>query len=234
MRRASLILLASLVLASALSAGEVDPEGVAHVELVGPPRAPYEREALTLRLRVAYDPAFFEAWGTELFRRPLDLPFQVVLPWDDEDLLPGPSELLPVPPGEGARIALGDDVVTARHAGETWRDGRRLALLEVTRRYASLPPGPIEIPAPVLRFAYATAFEEDFFGGRRAVDRHDVRREGEPLELERQALPTEGRPAGFLDAVGRFEMEASGVETGTAGRHRVSPADPGGGQPARR
>ncbi len=220
---APILLLASLSLTLPTLAAEVDADGVAFIDLLGPARVPYEHEPYTLRVRVAYDPAFFRQWGAPLFRRPLDLPFQVTLPWGDEVALGSASSLVPVPEAEGVRIAFGDEVVVARRVGETLRGERLFGVLEIARHYDAAPPSRVDLPAPVLRFAYASSFEEDFFGERRALDRHDVRLEGAPLAIESQPLPTVDRPPTFRDAVGRFRfrVDAAPMEGSSPGLYRV-------------
>src|SRR5262249_33102491 len=62
---------------------------------------------------------------------------------------------------------------------------------------------------PLLRFAYAEHFRDDFVNGRTALDRTESTVRGAPLALEILALPEDGRPLEFTGAVGRFTLSAT-------------------------
>jgi hypothetical protein len=179
-------------------------------------------QMVELRLRVGLDAAFFATDALPLFRRPMDLPVQVE--WDapagtlatgdgaadaganaadagaDADVAAGGAEL--------RTLALGDAVVEARRVEARVVDGRAFTVLELRRRVLPRYAGTLTIPAPVLHFAYATGFRDDFVRGRVPVDRHAARVTGEPLTLDVRPLPLEGRPATFTGAVGRFTVAA--------------------------
>jgi hypothetical protein len=177
-------------------------------------------QVVELRLRVGLDAAFFATDALPLFRRPMDLPVQVE--WDapagtlatgdgaadaganaadagaDADVAAGGAEL--------RTLALGDAVVEARRVEARVVDGRAFTVLELRRRVLPRYAGTLTIPAPVLHFAYATGFRDDFVRGRVPLDRHAARVTGEPLTLDVRPLPLEGRPATFTGAVGRFTV----------------------------
>jgi hypothetical protein len=124
--------------------------------------------------------------------------------WPVPPLAPAPSQ----PGGVRVRLALDDDVVEATRVGDRVTGGRTFTVLELERRLAAEQPGELLIPAPQLRFAYATRFAEDFVNGRQPVDRHEAVVEGSKLVLRIVPLPAAGRPAEFTGAVGRFTLQA--------------------------
>lgn len=193
-----------------LAQEEFDETPRAFVELVAPDTACFVGEVVTVTVRVGYDEAFFRDRAVPLFRRTLDVPLQVECPWLAE---PRGAVLVPGEVGEGPSFAFGDDVVRAHDATHVDTDGRRFALLSFDRRVRAVAPGPLTIPAPRIRYAFATRFVDDFVRGRVAQDRHVTELDGETLELDVSALPEEGRPAGFSGAVGRFGVAAQASTT---------------------
>jgi hypothetical protein len=209
--RCALLVAACLAVAPVALAEEPAGETRAFVEAVIPARPVYVHEATRLAVRVGVDRAFFEASAVPLFRQPLDLPVQVRAPW--LEATPGAIPSADPPPAPAVTLALGDGVVGGRRAGEEVRDGRTFDVVEVARTVRFPEPGPVALSAPRLRFAYATSFREDFVGGRIGVDRHDVVVEGLAATIDVRPLPEAGRPAVFVDAVGRFTVRAARVAT---------------------
>jgi hypothetical protein len=184
------------------------PERVAAVQLRAAKTTYYVNEELRLELRFGFERGFLEADLVQLFHRELDLSVQLVAPWIDA--LPGaraaPSE---PPPGEPTvSVALNEERALARRVDEqpAGRPGFEMFAIEVR----TLPerPGKLSLPAPAMRFAYATRFREDLFGGRVAEDRIETSVRGSTLELEVLPLPEAGRPADFSGAVGTFSVRA--------------------------
>jgi hypothetical protein len=157
----------------------------------------FVHEPIRVTLRIGFDRAFFQTNAVQLFHRRLEVPLQVLAPWIVE--LPGTVLRSSEARRPGRSIALNDEVVEASPAGER----PPFAVLEIERTYLPTRPGELAIPAPRLRYAYGTEFEEDFIGGRVPLDRRDAVVEGEPRVLEIRALPEEGRPPGYTGAVGR-------------------------------
>ncbi len=207
MRFVGVLLLGMLVVAGTAFAEEPDAEDRVFLETQVPPDPAFVHQELRLALRIGLDRAFFEAQAIQLFRQTLDVPVQVVAPWLEE--LPG-AEALPALPvaGDTRSLVLNGDVRQAERVGEETRDGRTFTVYRVEARYIAAEPVSLDVSAPVLRFAYATRFEEDFLGGRVAEDRRDVDVAGEARTLAVRALPEEGRPEAFVDAVGRFTIRA--------------------------
>jgi hypothetical protein len=105
-------------------------------------------------------------------------------------------------------FALGEEVVGGTKAANVTRDGRTFTVIEIERTYLPTQAGTLTVPAPSLRFAYATRFEEDVVNDRIATDARDAEVNGAALRLDVKPLPEAGRPAGFTGAVGRFEAAA--------------------------
>jgi hypothetical protein len=194
-------------------AAAADGEPRVAIEVDTPSRTCFEMERVSITLRLSLDLADFEARSVTLFNRPMDLQLKVRAPW--MEALPGavalPSE--PSPPGaDTLSLVLNDRVVPMRRVGE--QDG--LVTLALTRRFRPERAGVLAITAPVVTFAYATEFEDDFVTGRRPVDRKDARVTGEPLRISVLPVPEAGRPERFPGAVGRFTAAAALAPTAVA------------------
>lgn len=201
-----------LALARVAAGGDPPQDPHASVEVTSDRATRFVGEAFTLRLRIAYDVAWFRANAVPLFLRATDVPVAVSAPgWD---ALPGAARLRDIPrdPSDARpreTLALGDEVVDAVRVGDALRDGRTFAVLEVARRFSVSAAGPLVVAAPSLRYAHATSFRDDLLGNRVPLNRREVAVEGGPLALRIDPLPEEGRPANFRGAVGRFRLEAS-------------------------
>ncbi|HEX5135684.1 MAG TPA: BatD family protein [Planctomycetota bacterium] len=182
----------------------------AFVEVTAEKDAYYVREPVHLRLRFGYDRDFFRDHAVRLFAREMDVPVQV------QARLPGQRTFDPNDRPKGPTFALNDDVIQANAATEEMRDGRVFVIVEMRRDFVPSEPGDVDIPAPTLRYAYATEFHEDFVAGRVAKDPKQEVVSGEALKLKILPLPEEGRPPGFKGAVGRFTVSAEASRTSLA------------------
>ena len=106
-------------------------------------------------------------------------------------------------------LAVNGEKVEAVVVADRTLGGRPFTVVEVTKRVTAAAPGPLVVPAPTLRFAYATRFEQDLVNGRVPVDRKDASIAGQELALVIRALPDAGRPPGFGGAVGQLSIAAS-------------------------
>ena len=204
---------ASLSLERAL---DVTAEGRAFVELTSVREAYYVHEPIRVRLRFGVETRFLEDSLIQPFQRQLDVPVLLEAPWLED--LPGTlvlesEPLEPYGDRPWASFALGERIAEAQCGGESRAGGeaaggRRFAVLELERNLLATSPGELAIPGAILRFAFATRFEEDFVRGRVAADRTDAYVRGEGLALAIRPLPEEGRPLAFTGAVGSFSIEA--------------------------
>ena len=207
------LLLLLLVPAVPAWADEPPPSARAFVETHVDVEQPFVGQVVTLRVRFGLETAWFDAHAVPLFRRAMDLPVQIAVPWAGD--VPGLREARPhQDPPNGERFVLGDEEALARQVGAEQREGRSFLVYEWARQVEPVEAGPVDLGAPVLHFAYATRFEEDFVGGRVALDRRAVRVPAVARTLSVRPLPTEGRPAGFTGAVGRFEVSGAVDESG--------------------
>jgi hypothetical protein len=182
-----------------LAGAAVAAEERAFVEWEAPRDSYFVHEVIRLRLRLGYDRDFFRTNAVPLFRQPMDVPVHVRVPGT------GPFEVEAV---GGVRVALNDGVAGAAAVEDAVRDGRTYAVLEIELVHVPEEALRIAVPAPTLRYAYATRFEEDLIQGRLGTDPREVTVTGAPLALEVRPLPEEGRPREFDGAVGRFSVRA--------------------------
>jgi len=183
-------------------------------------RPRYVGEVIRVHLWIGYDATWFGEHAVRTFLRPMDVPMQVEVPW--WLVLPGtvPVDRVPVDAdGEHRSFAL-NDVVTRAYVGgrprvrtfydeaplSDERPENKFTTLALERTFVATGAGDLVLPAPTLRFAYATEFLDDLVGGRRPVDRRDVEVRGGPLTIEVMPLPEAGRPSEFVDAVGTFSV----------------------------
>ena len=179
----------------------------AFVEVALDNTAPYVGQPFVVQLRLGVDKAWFEARAVPLFRQSMDVPVQVEAAWL-RSLSGTRDPLLSAGATGGLSFALNDDVVRAGTLPEVNRAGRTFVVLEQRRVFEATKSGVLVLEAPTLRFAYATTFEEDFVGGRVAIDRQDQVVRGKSVSVRVRALPEAGRPVDFDGAVGRFEVQA--------------------------
>jgi hypothetical protein len=203
---------AALLLALALAPSAAGPRAQgeaedAFVELRCARTTRFAGEEVPVSLCFGFEAGLFAEGLVPLFRRPLDVPAQVAAPWLG-GLAGAAVRLVPPPPGAGSTLAVNEDVASAVRLSDEERAGRTFAVFELAAAVLPPAPGELELGAPRLRFARATAFEDDLAQGRVATDRTEVEVAGLALLLTVLPLPEEGRPAGFTGAVGRFELAA--------------------------
>ena len=214
MRRALPLLIILLLAGFARAEEEVPPEkrvGVRHWTPAS--HECYVGQAFDVNLVVYFDRAFLDRSAVPLFRRDTDLPLHIRVPW--LRALPGAQPLARVGPdfGRGLSFALNDSIIRVPPGEETDSLILVVTFIDMSARFAAIRPGTLVIPAVHVRFAYATKFEEDFVGGRVAVDRKDVTVTGTEIPIEVKPLPEDGRPSGFGGAVGRFQVSAEADES---------------------
>lgn len=205
MIRACALLLVGVFPGALASAQDPGPEMAVSVVQRTARVRPFVGERVAVDVLVTVDAQRAEEQFVSLFRRPLDLPLQVDLPWLLGEV--GVSARL-ASAAEGVRIAVGGEEYRAVEQ-VTAVDGRPVRRLTVEAEILVSTPGELTLAAPRVRWAWASRFEEDLFGTRRPVDRRDASTEGSPLLLDVRPLPTDGRPDDFLGAVGRFQVEAT-------------------------
>jgi len=98
--------------------------------------------------------------------------------------------------------------VLASPRADIERDGRTFALHALAFEWLPDSPGELVLDGTELRFAFASAFDDDPFRGRLPRDRVDARVRAPLARLQALALPEQGRPPQFGGAVGSFSIEA--------------------------
>ena len=185
-------------------------EDVAFVELSSPRTTYFEQEPFRLTLRFGLEREFLSSRVIQPFSRELDLPVQLEAPWLEE--LAGAVRVTGEEQGaseaERSTFVLNGEIAEAEQGPDRERNGRDFVVLELEGRFLARQPGELAIPATILRLAHATRFEPDFFGASVPAARENAVVTGNALVLRIEPLPGEGRPDGFTNAVGRFDVSA--------------------------
>src|SRR5258706_7030092 len=183
------------------------PDEHAFVELAASRSSCYVEQPIRLTIRFGVEREYLRHNVLQLFTRPLDVPVQLELPAElgveaadasaTRSLAPHPS------------FALGEEIVRAARSSEETRAGQTWVVLEIERELVPQVLGRLELPGPLLHFACATRFDLDLVSGSVPLDRSMALVRAAPLALEVLPLPAEGRPPGFVDAVGSFVLSAA-------------------------
>jgi len=193
------------------AAAKLEATSRAFVEVVVDPEEVVVGQVFLVRIRLGIDAAFFEAHGVAQFRQPMDVPLQVRAPWlrRVEGLNPVETQdgrATPLDVDDETRaFALGDAVVRGALVEGTSRQGRSFEVIEVVRAFTAERAGTFPLDAPEIRFAYATAFEEDFLDERRPLDRHRAVIKGAGARVVVRA-PGSGGTNASPQAVGAFAL----------------------------
>lgn len=161
-------------------------------------------EALPFTIVLDFDETYVRTHGLPLVQRAVDVPFVIAAPW-----LQAGDDTVAVEEVEGPRVVTaGAERAWRRAPGSAAGRGR----LELPCRVQLRRAGEIALAPVVVRFAYATAFEEDFLRGRQPVDRREDRIEAAPPPFVARDLPPADVP-GFTGAVGVFAVRAAAAPT---------------------
>jgi hypothetical protein len=157
---------------------------------------------------VGVDAAWLAAQAVPLTAQALDQPFHVQIPWlasaDD-------ARATVVPPPAAAatqRVAVGDRAEAFAVAGPRTIAGRAYTMLALRVRWQPRRDGALPLAPVRLRYAFATAFVDDFLRGRQPRDRQEASVASAPAVVPVSPLP-QPAPAGFTGAVGRFTLAAA-------------------------
>lgn len=203
---ASFTIVAAAAQAPALLANDTAVDDTGHgrafVELAAERDTVFVHERARVVVRAGIEHGSRENELVQLFQRALDVPVQFQLHWTREHENGLTVRLANSAPGP--TVALGEAIVGARSLAPRTEDGRTFDVFELAFDVVARTPGDVELAPALLRFAYATQFEDDFVRGRVPKDRVDAYVTSLPLVLHVAALPEAGRPADFGGAVGRF------------------------------
>jgi hypothetical protein len=175
------------------------------VEIDGVPASAWVGQVCELTVRVGVDAAWFAAQAVPLTAQALDQPFHVQIPWlvstDD-------ARVAVVPPPAAAatqRVAVGDRAEAFAVAAPRTIEGRAFTTLVLRVRWQPRREGVLSLAPVRLRYAFATAFVDDFLRGRQPRDRQEAGVAGASAVVPVSPLP-QPAPAGFTGAVGRFTL----------------------------
>ena len=92
--------------------------------------------------------------------------------------------------------------------------GKDWVVRSFSRTMVPVAVGRFDLGTPALFVEEATAFQRDIFGSRVPSKTRRVRVAGEPLVLDVQAVPSQGRPASFAGAIGQgFTVDVTADRT---------------------
>ena len=183
----------------------------AFVEIAAAQDRYYVHERIELQLLVAVEERFAATQLIQPFRRELDVAVRVEAAWLDElaGAVAVDAEAAVSDTESRLSLVINDRRADAIRGEDRVVGGRRFTVLEISRTYRCDRPGRLAIPAPTLRYVYATRFREDFVSGRVAQDPREASVFGNTFALRIVPLPVAGRPPTFTGAVGRFSIEAA-------------------------
>ena len=93
-------------------------------------------------------------------------------------------------------------------------DGKAWVVRSFTRTLVPVAVGRFDLGRPALFCEEATSFQRDIFGSRVPSKTRRVRIAGDPLVLDVQAVPAQGRPASFAGAIGQgFTVDVTADRT---------------------
>lgn len=173
------------------------------------PKAIYEGQPFTLRLRLGFDAALQGQLNH----------YNLSLPWLGE--LGGLVELdsPPITSSRSAgKVALNSRVlIEVARGGEVKRNGASYVTYEVERRFVATRPGKLELSTSHFEFGYKNEGISSFFNDR---NREFVNyKRHAPVAIEVRGVPEDGRPLDWSGAVGVVQAQA------TADRRQVDAGD---------
>ncbi len=192
---------------------QVTAEQAVVVEVLTPTEPVFAQQLFPLRLQITVDQEFVRTQMLQAFRRPLELPVQVEVPWlfgDSRILVREPSAV--EEPQTPLRFVLNGAIVQANSVHEQLHEGRAQWVVEVERRALVREAGILILAGPQAQFAWTTGFSADLFGNPVPQERHDVRRSGAEATLTVLDWPVDERPVPFGGAVGRVELRVDRQE----------------------
>lgn len=213
--RAALPAFLALCMASGASASQLPgatprdltSEGRVFLELATPAAEGLVGVPQRVEVQLGIERDFLASELVPLFARSLDLPVELRAPWLREPRGGRWSALPSQAPGMRT-LALDGDVTFALPLADVEREGRTFALHALAFEWLPDAPGELVLDGTELRFAFASAFDEDPFRGRLPRDRVDARVRAPAARVRVAALPEQGRPPQFGGAVGSFRLDA--------------------------
>jgi hypothetical protein len=160
-------------------------------------------------LRIGIERAALARQLIQLFPQRLDVPVQLQAPWLSDLAGATPADSVPalaLATNAHAALVLDGAVTKAMAMGSVERDGKTFAVFELSRAFVGTALGTVHIPASLLRFSWATRFQEDAIADPIPLDRQNGVVLSTARDLTIASLPREGQPAEFGGAVGTFRI----------------------------
>ena len=115
---------------------------------------------------------------------------------------------------KGAALPINGKLRAAKDLGEIERGGRVYRVFEQRRYFMPSKVGRFELQQPSLHYEWVTRYAPDLFGNLSPAEtRSGFARASSAPVIEVRDLPSEGRPPGFSNLVGRIEIRASTDKT---------------------
>lgn len=209
---------AGLLLCASFGWGQAPQEDAVRVSVEAPERAVLRDEPLPVSVRLRVDADFLRERMLQPFRRAIECPVQLEVPW----LRASPDWLVreaAAPPEQPAWRLVLNGALVAADAVEEVRDGeRRWLTFTVTRTVLARSAGEHAFPAPRADYAWTPAFTTDLFGAPIPSERRDAVALGEPFVLAVHDWPAAQRPADFSGSVGNLSLRVAHASDGGSGR----------------
>jgi hypothetical protein len=174
------------------------------VELRVSPERPFVQQSVEVTVRFGFD-SFVQqglvdpGWNVRL-------PIRIVAPWLVD--FPGGLATPDVPSAAQITCVLEGQVAPVQRLPDQKREGESFYVFELQRRFVVNEARVHQLSRVAMQFHWADPRQRpDVFGRRRASRVGNIATES-GLALEVRALPEQGRPAGFANAVGRFALRA--------------------------
>ncbi|MEZ5989483.1 MAG: BatD family protein [Planctomycetota bacterium] len=186
---------------------DLQAKDAAWLELEAPTRAHYVGETVDVALRFGIDESAVPFLLQGDMRRNI-VGAYLHVPWIDGGGFAATEKPPELADDFGVYLEGGNRLERCRQLGSKERDGRRYRVYELRRRMRLTRPGRHELEAPTLTFEYATDVRRGPFGEAQVVAKARAFVRAAAATLAVEALPEEGRPADFGNAVGRFTLHA--------------------------
>jgi hypothetical protein len=185
-----------------------EPDGApVRVETQVPPAPVLREEPFLVRVRVHVDAAFLREKMLQPYRRAIECPVQMEVPW----LAASPDWIVRAarPVADAApRLVMNGSLTPVDAIEVVVAGGREWTIFTIERTLLARAAGMRTLAAPILRYAWTPHFATDVFGTAVPAERRDALVRGVETTLAVREWPAEGRPPSFDGAVGTLTLRA--------------------------
>lgn len=185
-----------------------EPDGApVRIETLVPAAPVLREEPFQVRVRVHVDAAFLRERMLQPFRRAIECPVQIEVPW----LAASPDWIVRAarPVADTAPRLVMNGSLTPVDAIDVIADGgREWTVFTIERTLLARAAGMRTLAAPLLRYAWTPDFVTDVFGTAVPAERRDALVRGAETALEVREWPADDRPPSFDGAVGTLTLRA--------------------------